>query len=221
MDILLPVKLVIDMNWSKIQYTELATEAYILMNENEIKGCRYHNNSHIDAMYEYLEDTDEPYDEALDWAIMFHDVVYDAEPEKELRSAMMFLDMVDKYRGCRLSPSEKGRAYSLIMQTVDHEVFPNVKGSSAIIRADLHALTVKEWAINNFSKIMNESMALYDCEIEEFAHNNIKFMSGLHARMAINILKVEENEKLFFHRVQSGIDLTIRLAQAIKDVEIP
>jgi len=26
---------------------------------------------------QYLEDTDEPYDEALDWVVMFHDVVYD------------------------------------------------------------------------------------------------------------------------------------------------
>jgi len=79
------------MTWSRIQNTELATEAYVLMNENEMAGCQYHNNQHIEEMYQYLEDTDEPYDEALDWVVMFHDVVYDEKPEKEARSANCFL----------------------------------------------------------------------------------------------------------------------------------
>jgi len=208
------------MNWSRIQdTTELALEAYILMNENEINGCQYHNNDHIDDMYQYFEDTNEPYDEALDWAVMFHDVVYDAEPEKESRSANLFFEMSKKYRGCNLDTNGIDRVQFLIMETETHKVTKDVylKGSSAIIRADLHALTSNVDAINNFTKIMNESMSLYGCSIEDFAANNIQFMSGLHQRMAINILNVHEDEKLFFEMVQGGIDLTIRMAQAIKD----
>jgi predicted metal-dependent HD superfamily phosphohydrolase len=209
------------MNWSKIQKTELATEAYVLMNENEIKGCQYHNNSHIEAMYQYLEETGEPYDEALDWAVMFHDVVYDAEPKKEWRSSLAFSEMKDNYRGCNLSLWDVSKVSGLIMATEKHliETRNLSKNYSAIIRADLHALTSKVDTVNNFTKIMNESMALYDCNIQDFAASNIQFMSGLHARMAINILNVNEDEKLFFYLVQEGINLTIRMAQAIIDTK--
>ena len=209
------------MNWSKIQNTALATEAYILMNENEIKGCQYHNNLHIEAMYQYLEETDEPYDEALDWAVMFHDVVYDAEPKKEWRSALAFSEMEDKYRGCNLSLWDVSKVSGLIMATEKHliETRNLPKNYSAIIRADLHALTSKVDTVNNFTKIMNESMTLYDRNIQDFAAANIQFMSGLHARMAINILNVNEDERLFFYFVQEGINLTIRMAQAIIDTK--
>jgi len=206
------------MNWSKIQNTELATEAYLLMNENEINGCQYHNNSHIEAMYQYLEDTDEPYDEALDWAVMFHDVVYDAKPKKEWRSSLAFSEMKDKYRGCNLSLWNMSKVSGLIMATETHilETKNLSRNYSAIIRADLHALTSKVDTINNFTKIMNESMNLYDCSVEDFADNNIQFMSSLHQRMATNVLNVDEGEKEFFRKVQNGIDLTIRMAQAIQ-----
>lgn len=205
------------MNWSKIQDTELAIEAYILMNENEISGCEYHNNSHIEDMYEHFKNTNVTYDEALDWAVMFHDVVYDNKPEKELRSANLFFEMSKKYRGCKLDVGDIDRVQFLIMETENHKVTNDVylKCSSDIIRADLHALTDKVQAVNNFTKIMNESMCLYNCTVEEFATNNIQFMSNLHQRMALNILEVDDDEKQFFYDVQKGIDLTIRLAETI------
>jgi hypothetical protein len=203
--------------WSKIQYTLLATEAYILMSENEIKGCEYHNNDHIDDMYQYLEDAAEPYDEALDWAVMFHDVVYDAEPEKESRSARLFVEMCDKFRGFNLSPSEQAKVHGLIMRTKTHEVHPGAsEAEKAIICADLHALTDKTKTIRNFVKIMNESINLYDCSVEEFAENNIKFMEGLKERMMLNMLIVE-TEVDFYNEVINGINLTMNLAKAIKE----
>jgi hypothetical protein len=55
--------------WSRIQDTELATQAYLMMVDNAIVGCEYHNNDHIEQMYQYLEDTNEQYDECQlrDW----------------------------------------------------------------------------------------------------------------------------------------------------------
>ena len=52
----------------------------------------YHNDEHLAAMWAYLTATEEPYDALTDWAIQFHDVIYDALPDKELRSAEFFLD---------------------------------------------------------------------------------------------------------------------------------
>lgn len=209
------------MGWSKIQYTELATEAYVLMSENEINGCQYHNNSHIEAMYQYLEETDEPYDEALDWAVMFHDVVYDAAPKKEWRSSLAFSEMKEKYRGCNLSLWDVSKVSGLIMATENHliETSNLPKIYSAIIRADLHALTSNVDTVNNFVKIMNESMKLYDCSIQDFAEKNVLFMEGLKERMMLNILTVKTDERYFYDAVIDGIDLTIRLAQAIKDAK--
>jgi hypothetical protein len=202
--------------WSRIQGTELATEAYILMNENAINGCEYHNNDHIQEMYQYLEDTNEPYDEALDWAVMFHDIVYDKHPDKEYRSAVIFSDMKAKYRGCDLNLLNEGHVAALIMATTNHII--NYTSYSPIIRADLHALTDKVRTTQNFVKIMNESMKLYGCTIEEFATNNIQFMAGLKDRVAVNS-SIDIEHKMFYIDVMKGIDLTIRLAEAIKGVE--
>lgn len=206
------------MTWSQIQDTELATLAYVQMNENEINGCFYHNNNHIQAMYQYLEDTGVPYDEALDWAVMFHDVVYDALPDKEQRSAQMFFDEVYKSRGCKLDVCDIDRVQFLIMATKDHLVESDVylKGSAAIIRADLHALTDKKTAASNFIDIMNESLVLYGCTVEEFAHNTESFMYDLKERMLLNILSVDKDDELFYNEVIKGIDTTINLAKVLK-----
>lgn len=204
-------------SWSKIQGTELAYEAFMRIADN---NCAYHNLIHVDEMYQYLEDTNEPYDEALDWAVLFHDIVYDKHPEKEERSASLFFDIAKKFRGCNLEPQELDRVQFLILETINHKVTKDVylKGSSAIIRADLHALTDKVRATQNFVKIMNESMELYGCTVEEFADNNIKFMAGLNQRVAVNST-VDIEHKQFYIDVMKGIDLTIRPAQAIKDVK--
>lgn len=95
--------------WSKIQNTELAGEALLLITQNAWNGCEYHNLLHVDEMYEYLEENNEPYDEALDWAILFHDIVYDNQPDKESRSASKFHEMQQKYRGCNLDTNGSDR----------------------------------------------------------------------------------------------------------------
>ena len=201
------------MEWSRIQGRELAYEAFMRIADNELA---YHNLIHVDEMYRYLENTNEPYDEALDWAVLFHDVVYDEYPEKESRSAKLFLEMAEKYRGCNLD-YDYGltKVVDHIMSTVDHKLCGVGDPCSSIIRADLHALTDKVQTTRNFVKIMNESMVLYGCTIEEFADNNIKFMKGLKSRVGINST-IDIEHKQFYTDVVEGIDLTIRLAQAIR-----
>lgn len=198
--------------WSRIQNTELATQAYLMMVDNAIVGCEYHNNHHIEQMYQYLEDTNEPYDECLDWAIMFHDIVYDSKPLKEYRSARMFSDMKTQYRGCYLNILDEGHVVALIMSTQHHiATYPS---HSPIIRADLHALTNKAHCVNNFSKIMNESMKLYGCDVETFAKNNISFMSTLDDAMIKNMV-VDPDHIHFYKQVQNGINITINIAKAL------
>lgn len=104
------------------------------------------------------------------------------------------------------------------MRTRTHEIHPGAsEAEKAIIHADLHALTDKAQTINNFVKIMNESITLYDCNVEEFAEKNILFMEDLKERMMLNMLIVETDEVDFYNEVINGINLTMNLAKAIKE----
>jgi len=202
--------------WSRIQDTALAYVARAKIDGNTDQlGLEYHNWDHVSSLYKYLADTNEPYNEALDWAVLFHDIVYDAQTEKEFRSAKMFVEMVDQFDGCRLSPSEQGRVYSLIMRTVDHIVHPSVNGSSAIVRADLHGLADPVQTMRNFINIMDESCALYSIDPKTFAENSVKFMTALYERVSKNV-QLDEKHSEFYKSVLNGIDLTISLAEAVK-----
>ena len=200
--------------WTRIQDTPLAAEARGLIELNEIFGCTYHGLDHVKSMYKYLADTDEPYDEALDWAVLFHDVIYDEQPEKELRSAKAFLDMADQYTGCTPDIWERDRVYRLILHTEQHVVTP-CERASAIVRADLHGLTNKLTCYQNFGKIMSESMKLYNIDMVTFAENSEKFMTALLHRVSGNTT-VDPNHRDFYHQVCDGILYTISLSQFVQ-----
>lgn len=201
------------MSWSRIQKTPLANiaKAKILGNTEQL-GLKYHNWNHVASMYRYLDATNEPYDECLDWAILFHDIVYDDKPQKEYRSAVMFSDMKAKYEGCNLNPLDEGHVAALIMATENHSV--TYPGHSAIIRADLHGLADPVQAIRNFIKIMDESCQLYSIEPKVFAENSVKFMTPLLGRVSRNVINDEKNKK-FYESVMNGINLTITLSNSI------
>lgn len=209
------------MKWSRIQDTSLAEKANIKLYDNEVSGCYYHNVCHVHAMYDYLDKTNEPYDEALDWAVLFHDIVYDNQPEKEQRSAEEFLNMTSIYQGCNLDFYDKMRVISMIHATKDHSC--NSPDDSAIIRADLHALTDPVQVFRNFNLILEESMYLYKIDENTFADNNIKFMDGdlagnnlgLHGRVEKN-METDPNHREFYKEVKRGIVSTINLSRILK-----
>jgi predicted metal-dependent HD superfamily phosphohydrolase len=204
------------MNWTRIANTELAMAAISRMDTNRMLGCSYHNMHHIEEMYDYLYETNEPYDEALDWAILFHDIVYDEGIGKELRSAKKFVEMADgRFDGCNLRPSEQARVYSLIMRTADHVIAPEVIGSSAIIRADLHGLTKPVDVVYNYMNIMQESMWLYKVDENTFAENSIKFMRNLYSNVEKN-MELDPVHREFYKEVKRGIVSTINLSRIIK-----
>lgn len=201
------------MNWSKILDTEHAVKACETMDDNEARGCTYHNGWHIREMYLYLEKTNEPYDEVLDWAVLFHDIVYDNQPEKEYRSAVMFSDMKEKYSGCDLNLLDEGHVATLIMATEKHSV--TYPGHSAIIRADLHALADPVQTFRNYKLILDESMHLYKIDEKTFADNNIKFMGDLYKRVEKN-METDPNHREFYKEVKRGIVSTINLSRILK-----
>lgn len=196
------------MKWSRVQNTDIACEAYLQMMHN---NCHYHNLTHVESMYDYLHDTNEPYDEALDWAVLCHDVIYDDKPDKEFRSSVWFEEKSEQFpRGCNLDAEGQLQVARLILQTESHAV----TNSSAIVRADLHALADSVQTIDNFVKIMHESMELYKCDLETFARSNYSFMEKLEEQIYYNIEDDPEHAD-FYRRVIEGIELTKMLGSSI------
>jgi predicted metal-dependent HD superfamily phosphohydrolase len=199
--------------WSRITDHDLAKDAVgAIKHYTESLGLSYHNYSHVQSMYDYLERTDEPYDEALDWAVLFHDIVYDKEPEKEKRSAIMltFNGSIPKYGVDR---EVQGRAVLMIMATTDHVV--SSPDLSAIVRADLHGLADVNSAIRNFANIMEESCNLYSIDPEVFASQSAVFMQGLRERVQMNVER-DPKHREFYKSVLNGIDLSVALANLVK-----
>lgn len=168
----------------------------------DLNRCQYHNWQHILDCYSYLEKNSVPYSVELDYAVMHHDIVYDRWPDKEARSAgfvtTKYPDMVDS-----IEP---------IMATIDH----NIQGRSEIarwmIQADLHQLADLKLAAANYVKIMNESIDLYDIDLQTFARNNQHFMQGL-KKTVINNYAKDNNQ--FWLDVLKGIDLTVQFSSAM------
>lgn len=202
------------MSWSQIQKTTLAREVIdIMVEESEELGLTYHNLNHIKAMYKYLADNQEDYDEALDWAILFHDSVYDNQPDKELRSAQLFKDLANTYEGCVLGQQGKERVVELIMSTVDHVV--TKPAMSPIVRADLSALVDPLQTLRNYMLIMEESQNLYRVTEYDFAVANAKYMQKLRNSVNLNWSKDGQYAK-FYSAVKRGINQTINISKMLQ-----
>lgn len=197
--------------WSQLIETPVGYYAENIMRRNR---CAYHNWDHILAMFDYLEKNDYPYDIALDAAILYHDIVYDNQPDKEIRSSLLFLDYCEMYPD-RFAIIHQNTAHLLIMDTIDHNIkHGSDELSRAIIRADLHALADGEQTFLNYHKIMNESIQLYGIDRKTFAKNNIEFMIGLRERCARNMVTDSEHS-VFWTMVGLGIDETIAMSKMI------
>lgn len=200
--------------WTRISYKQLAIDAVgAIKHYTQELGLKYHNCDHVVAMYQYLEDTDEPYDEALDWAVMFHDIVYDKDPNKEFRSAEMFEfnANIPKYE---VDPRIIPRVMKMILASEHHIVDDPVV--SAMVRADLHALTNPITTIENFVKIMEESCLLYKTTPLNFANNSVSFMEGLLKRVHGNISS-DPSHEVFYLKVLQGIRNTINLSVIVQN----
>lgn len=207
------------MKWTRILDTKLGEAAWEILGASQ---CDYHNGWHVVKMYDYLDKTNEPYDEALDWAVLFHDIVYDNQPDKEFRSADLFLKMRHEHDGCNLDFDDKVKVVSMIYSTTTHEV--TAPFHSAIVRADLHALTNPVDVVYNYMSIMDESIWLYKIDEQTFAENNIRFMGGnplggddrgLYGRVEKN-METDPDHREFYKDVKRGIVSTINLSRIIK-----
>lgn len=199
--------------WTKILKHPVAEIAMSHYYVNHASGCTYHNFTHITRMYEYLDSVKQPYSKALDWAVLFHDVVYDEKPDKELRSAELWYNLTKddlEFQDIR------DEVFDLIMATKDHNSVSTVEPlKSAIIRADLSGLTDPLQVFYNFERIMREATIIYKIDHVTFAENSENFMRGLFDRVDKNI-EIDPAHREFYKDVKRGIVSTINLSIIIK-----
>lgn len=175
------------MEWTKLNLTKVL-DLY--------KDREYHNLDHLAEMYNYLNTQEIEYSPILDYAILFHDAVYDNLPDKELRSA----DLFDK---CSLVlPLTKNDIYHvklLIRCTINHKIILKSKLENNIIQADLCGLLDIDTAIVNREKIKEESKRLYGITDKIFYEKNKEFMNKLLTTMLHNISESYYDEDKEFY----------------------
>lgn len=194
--------------WTQIKDTDMAKAAWDIINTAKDRGLAYHNADHINAMYQYLHDTDETYNVLLDWAVLYHDIIYDAKPEKETRSIVQFLRDNEKY-----GELEEDLAYEVvnfIATTSHHRLYE--PSYSAIIRADLHHLAKHETTLTSYVDVLRESKALYGIDAATFAKRNREYMISLASRVYDNIADDDSRYAEFYSNVLVGISRVITLS---------
>jgi hypothetical protein len=206
--------------WSHL-HIDVIEAAIDSMTDNVTNGVRYHTVSHINYMFEYLQETDTPYSLELDLAIWYHDSIYDRDLDKECRSAsFMYAKLADYYHPSILSASGK-----LIMATVDHKIDKRSSYSyggpmrNAIIRADLAALRASnsDLIITNTIKLLDEAIALYtDLTSDTIIDNSVNFLANtLWPTVVQNALDDPEHVR-FWNDVGLGIHVAIGSLKTLK-----
>jgi hypothetical protein len=186
-------------SWSRILDGELGRSAKTAY-EAEPARC-YHNWAHILRIYWHAEHTFAvPYDPDLDLAILTHDVVYDAQPDKEERSVQWLSAHTD---------ADVTAANAHIRKTITHAP----SSDNRMILLDLADFRYPECAAPNLDRIAAESIALYDVTMPQFLSANIAVMAGLDDRIRSGLDCASVTDQYAFQMVLDGIDRSIALAE--------
>jgi predicted metal-dependent HD superfamily phosphohydrolase len=194
--------------WSKLVNTPIGIFVKRFMSDSKRK---YHNFGHILDCYSFLEKIGYPYSVELDYAILFHDVIYDNLPEKEIRSAKFFVEQKIKF-------VDTDKVYDLILATIDHDFTlwsdREDRDFKAIIMTDLHQLGDPLLVIKNYGLIMEEICMLNDIHFRQFAKGNLEFMSALSHRLHVNSNFDQTNDN-FWSNIRDGVDLTMEISRGL------
>ena len=160
---------------------------------------KYHNWDHIQRLYHHAEHVfGFEYDPSLDAAILAHDVIYDALPDKEIRSA----DWLANHG----VTDPDARAH--ILKTIEH--WPSADNRMVLL--DLYELRLEDRRKTNFELIFEEAKLLYGVDDAEFFQRNADFMSQLAQRVTTFPDDMPDQDKPHFIAIAEGISSAVGLA---------
>jgi hypothetical protein len=201
-----------DTSWSKLIHTEMGSYVRDRMS-NEL--LTYHNINHIERLYAKANEWGIPYDSSLDGAILWHDAVYDAAPDKEIRSAALAMqcaqDNPDWFKHLNLVEIN-----AQILSTVDHTVTPDV--CSTMIKLDLAELGDPVRRRKNFWAILQESINLYGTGEDTACDNMAKFMDNFALTIKANSTQLSEvHDQDFWNDILVGCETVSLMGATICD----
>ncbi|MEJ6402504.1 hypothetical protein [Yoonia sp. 2307UL14-13] len=188
------------MSWSRITETPLGLAARSVYESDQSR--QYHNWAHVNRLYWHARETfDLDYDPDLDLAILAHDVIYDAAPDKERRSIAWLQDNSD---------TDIGGARAHILKTIEHRPSED----NRMIMLDLADFLYPDRATQNLDKIKAESQALYGVTTAQFLVANIAVMTGLYDRIGEGLPgDVPRAERTWLTKIRTGIQNNIAEAK--------
>ena len=202
--------------WSRVIQTRFGNDILETIDSNSRRlGLKYHNVDHIKRMYLFLEAISCPYVAVLDYAILFHDYVYDGAPFKEERSALEASYLLLE---AGVPQEAVDQIVMLILATADHKLTADSSMNTiTMVMADLHQLAVPSAIKEDYTNIILESANLYKIPVQEIQNRNKDFMYTLRATVANNVryssYKELPTHAEFFTKVLQGINAVISLAE--------
>lgn len=190
--------------WSRLQLTSFGEIVRTQMNTN---NTAYHNWSHVNDCYSFLEKNNVPYDADLDMAVLFHDSIYDADPDKELRS-WEFCEATLNDAWMHPVDLNTERVKHMILSTYGHKLDAD---NVWMLKADLSGLTNPGTTLMNYMLLAHEAKFLYGVDDEASAQGSIKFMTAFRETMLDNFEKSCGDP--FWDQVADGCDNTIAVAK--------
>lgn len=199
------------MNTSDLYYSRLPRDILTFLKDyySYDKRRTFHNWEHVERVYTWCNKLELSYDLSLDLAIAFHDVIYDENKDKELRSIDMMKDIIRNYEISNLEQENIDKAEFLIKTTISHTPCED----NRLILCDLGDISVQFFREINFKKIIRESVALYGKERDTTLLANINFIKGIRNNLEDNIENWPSDERPVFFSILAGISEHIKLAQ--------
>jgi len=167
------MKIIDNIPWTKLNKDGIWNHA--AMKYMNPTGRTYHNMQHIVDLYSYAQELKIPYDINLDVAILFHDIVYDKEDNKEIRSAYDFYGVVKNVIGNLSAIPEKvfmpfgviqpEKVADYILTTINHAPMSN-EGQELVL-LDLYGFADNNKRKQNFVNLMDEIENLYEIEVDK------------------------------------------------------
>lgn len=188
--------------WTRLEGTKLWDKAKQEYGKDPRRT--FHKFSHVLRLYHHAAHTYSlPYDPVLDKAILAHNVVYDAKPNKALRSAD-WLSLHD--------PRPSDDAWIHVMRTAIHT--PGV--DNRIVLLDLADLGDPDRIRSDRDLLCKEVCAITGCSETSFARSNMAFLTRLQHNISESDLWSHRPsiwEKNAFLKIQDGITTSLDLCK--------
>lgn len=148
-------------------------------------GRFYHNMEHVVDIYKYAAELNIPYDINLDVAILFHDVIYDRNDNKEIRSTYEFVNVIKNFTNTEMKTlPEKimlpfgivnvNEVIDSILATISHAPSETKGIATTMVMLDLYGFAKNTTCKKNFNNLMKEIGVLYDEPPVLGVYQNIK-----------------------------------------------